>query len=465
MTVPPHTSSTPAPGSTPGASGREAALFVQRTLRGAGGGGFAAYFAGGCVRDELLGREPSDYDIATDATPDQIEKLFRRTAQVGAHFGVVLVRIDAHIIEVATFRSDGSYSDSRRPDSVQFSSPAEDARRRDFTVNALFLDPDGSPAPEEAQTVQTPGGLVIDFVGGLGDLSARLLRAVGDPDARLREDHLRALRAVRLAAKLDLTIEDATARALRAHAAELRGVSTERIGGEVLAMLTHPSRARAAGLLCEMGLEPAIFAGARAWDPAWTLGAGERVGVRAGCLGGLPSRVSAGVALAAWMLDLGVGGGEGDRVGAPSARDAVTRAVKAAREALCLSNADQTEMLHALEGRMELLSSWSQMSTANRKRLAGGPRWTGGFALIAATDAAAAAGLLHDHGTLAGDGIGIAPAQLLTGDDLSAIGIRPGPLYKTILNSLYDAQLEGRLRTREEALMQTRELAARFGVS
>jgi poly(A) polymerase len=230
---------------------RAAAEAVVRALRRKG---HEAYFAGGCVRDELLGLHPTDFDVATDATPPVVRSLFRGTHEVGEAFGVLLVPQDACVIEVATFRAEGAYSDSRRPDSVRFSTPADDAARRDFTINALFLDP---LAPAEAGS--GAAGRVIDLVGGLADLRAGVLRAVGDPDARLTEDHLRALRAVRFASRLGFEIEPATASAIARHAAELRGVSRERIGQEVRRMLTHPARARAAAIMQQLGLDAAAL--------------------------------------------------------------------------------------------------------------------------------------------------------------------------------------------------------------
>ena len=181
---------------------RQAATWIVRTLHDAG---HIAYFAGGCVRDGLLGLHPTDFDIATDAPPQRVQGLFKRTAEVGAAFGVVLVHVtpeemgapggrrDAVSVEVATFRSDGPYTDARRPDVVHFSDPQSDARRRDFTINALFLDP-LQPADEATRSVGAPDlqGRVIDYVGGVADLKGRVLRAVGDPEKRLAEDHLRA---------------------------------------------------------------------------------------------------------------------------------------------------------------------------------------------------------------------------------------------------------------------------------
>src|SRR5436853_6425461 len=190
-------------------TGREFATDVVRRLRAAG---HAALFAGGCVRDMLLGREPDDFDVATDATPELVQKLFKRTAAFGVSFGVVEVLGPKPLtVQVATFRSDVSYSDGRHPDAVVFSSPEEDARRRDFTINGMFFDP-------LAQTV-------IDYVGGQEDLGDGILRAIGDPAQRFAEDKLRLLRAVRFATRFHLTMDPATAAAVRALAGEITVVS------------------------------------------------------------------------------------------------------------------------------------------------------------------------------------------------------------------------------------------------
>ena len=173
------------------------ALHVIRTLRA---DGHQAYVVGGCVRDQLLGAQPKDWDVATSARPEQVEALFPRTIGVGKSFGVILVVLDGHESEVATFRGESEYSDGRHPDSVHFTDAEEDARRRDFTINALFYD------PEEQ--------CVLDFVGGLADLDAHLLRTVGEPEERFAEDHLRLLRAVRFAARTGFTLEARTRRAV-----------------------------------------------------------------------------------------------------------------------------------------------------------------------------------------------------------------------------------------------------------
>ncbi|MFO0929593.1 MAG: CCA tRNA nucleotidyltransferase [Gemmataceae bacterium] len=228
----------------PRKTAREFAVDVIRTLRGAG---FEAYLAGGCVRDELLGLPPKDYDVATSARPEQVRGLFMRTVAVGAAFGVIEVLGPRPIrVEVASFRTDGVYSDGRRPDSIVYSSAEEDAKRRDFTINGMFFDP--------------VENRVIDYVGGQSDLGARVLRAIGDPHARFHEDRLRILRAVRIAARFGLTIDPATEAAVRRMGPQLaRGVSAERIADELRKMLVDRHRAAAMRLLMDLGLAAVVM--------------------------------------------------------------------------------------------------------------------------------------------------------------------------------------------------------------
>src|SRR5262245_37039879 len=213
---------------------REFAVQVVRKLQEAG---FVALWAGGCVRDYLLGHPPDDYDVATSARPEQVRELFgpRRTRAVGASFGVMLVHAPqhsgAHDVEVATFRTEGPYLDGRRPEHVTFATAEEDAQRRDFTINGMFFDP-------VAETV-------LDYVGGRGDLERHLVRAIGDPRARLGDDKLRMLRAVRITARFDFALDEATAKAIREMAGEILVVSQERIAQELKKMLVHQRRARA----------------------------------------------------------------------------------------------------------------------------------------------------------------------------------------------------------------------------
>ena len=216
---------------------RATATAMVRRLRGAG---FEAFWAGGCVRDALLGREPSDYDIATEATPDQVEVVFPRTIPVGKQFGVILVLEGGHQFQVATFRAESDYKDGRRPEQVRFSHAREDALRRDFTVNGLFYD----PVAEQ----------IHDWVGGERDLRARLIRTIGSPEERFGEDHLRLLRAVRFAAQLGFDIEETTFQAVRAHAEKIRLVSAERVRDELIKLFAPPHAARGLTLLHDSGL-------------------------------------------------------------------------------------------------------------------------------------------------------------------------------------------------------------------
>jgi hypothetical protein len=412
---------------------REAAAAIVRALRVKG---FTAHFAGGCVRDELLGLEPIDFDVATDARPDAVQALFRRTAAVGASFGVVLVKEQGVTVEVASFRSDGPYTDKRRPDHVEFSDAEHDAQRRDFTINALFLDPFHG-GPESG---------VIDFVGGLADLRAGVVRAVGDPEKRLAEDHLRALRAVRFAARLGFAIEPGTAAAIRAHARDLLGVSRERIGEEFRRMLAHPGRVRAVTLLGELGLD-GVLLGDRGGGP------------RGASLAGLAEESTpGGVTLPACLACLAFDRGEIESAAQ------IPALVRRWREALCLSN-DESERLRAvLGGVLEAVASWRHLPVAQRKRRAAAPWFAEALAALTARDQALGSAILADVEGLAADGVGLAPEPMIDGNDLLALPLRPGPVFARVLAAVYDAQLEGRVRSKDQATAMARELGSPGGV-
>lgn len=400
-------------------------MAILRALRDAG---HTAYFAGGCVRDELLGIEPVDYDIATDALPEAIRALFRKTAAVGASFGVVLVKERGVTVEVATFRSDGPYSDRRRPDHVEFSDPTHDAQRRDFTINALFLDPLADP----------PGGGragVIDLVGGLADLDAGIIRAVGSPEQRLSEDHLRALRAVRFAARYGFAIEPATAEAIRRHANRLAGVSRERIGDELRRMMAQPSRARAADLLGDLGLDTVVLGDTPASTSTSTL---ER----------LSGEATFPACLACWALQRG-GIDSGSQV---------PMVVSGWRKGLCLSNEERESMRDIMLAVLTGERDWGRLAPPARKRLAARPCFSEALAVIAARHPATASSLREQIAALAADGVGLAPESLINGDDLLAMGMTPGPVFARVLERVYDAQLEGRVRTKSQAMEFAREL-------
>lgn len=424
---------------------RAAATAIVSRLREAG---HVAYFAGGCVRDELLGMHPTDYDVATDAPPQRIKELFPRTAEVGVAFGVVLVHLHGCSVEVATFRSEGAYSDARRPDVVHFSDPPTDAARRDFTINALFLDP---LASKDSATVE---GHVVDYVGGLADLRAGIVRAVGDPDTRLAEDHLRALRAVRFTARLGFSLDPGTAAAIRRHAMELRGVSRERIGEEIRRMLTHPTRGAAVELLQELGLDAPVLmetgeAGVHKYMLARTLHA---LGPQAEARGVTPWY---GTSLAAWALDRGT----------QTDPASVKSLVGSWRKALMLSNDERDDLNDVLLGFGYLRDQWAGLGVAGQRRAAAQRWFEQALVLLGAWERGQGREMVEPSITarvaeLAAQPPGIAPAPLITGDDLVALGLRPGPRFKEILDRVYDAQLEGRITTRTAAL----ELARGLGV-
>jgi poly(A) polymerase len=428
---------------------REAALAIVRMLREAG---HTAFFAGGCVRDEVLGLDPTDYDVATDATPDRISALFRRTNRVGAAFGVVLVTLGASdglaaqaTVEVATFRSEGPYTDRRRPDHVSFSDPRADALRRDFTVNALFLDPiptgslHASLADAAILPHPTPGrGRIIDLVGGMADLRAKSIRAVGDPDARLSEDDLRALRAVRLSARLGFSIDQATRAAIQRHAGRLAGVSRERIGDEVRRMMAHPTRAAAVETLQALGLDASILSEDSKAAPPRVLAA-------------LGPATPVPTSLAAWALDRGLG----------LSSDRIASLVSRWRSAMCLSNDEAAGLRSALMCLMAIEKDWATMALPAQKRLAGlAEGFAEALALETARNPAAAERVRGRVSELEATRSGLAPPPILTGDDLVAAGHTPGPRFKAVLDAVYDAQLEGRVENKIAAL----ELARVLGV-
>lgn len=431
------------------ARARARAVEIVRTLRGAG---HTAYLAGGCVRDELLGLVPTDYDVATDAEPGIITSLFERTSEVGAAFGVVLVHHGpGRVTEVATFRKDFGYEDNRRPSRVEFTTAEHDAERRDFTVNALFLDPlddAGEPVPE---IDGREGGTVIDYVGGRADLEARVIRAVGVPDDRLAEDHLRALRAVRFACRLGFELDPATADAIRAHAAELAGVSRERIGEEMRKMLAHPSRARAAGLLQSLGLDRPVL------DE-------DRCGADLVVLGRLSGDAGFPLALAAWAIDRHRPDGRG-----PSdlGSDDLVRIAEAAarwRSALCLSNDERDAVDRMLETLGFLRGAWQDAEVSRQKRVVSAPSFPNAMALLRVLDPGGAGVIERRVEELSGIGMGLWPRPLLDGDALIALGLEPGPSFTRILTGIYDAQLDGRVADLAGAERLARELARANGV-
>ncbi|MGP1346846.1 MAG: CCA tRNA nucleotidyltransferase [Phycisphaerales bacterium] len=441
----------------PHPNNRSAARRIVSTLREAG---HVAYFAGGCVRDELLGLHPQDYDVATDATPERVGALFEHTRAVGRAFGVMLVRMRGTTVEVATFREEQGYSDHRRPDAVRFSDAEADARRRDFTINALFMDPLSRSRERTVSGGRSEvSGAVIDFVGGVNDLRAGVVRAVGDADARLGEDHLRALRGVRFAARLGFRLDAETEAAIVRHAVELKGVSRERVGEELRRVFGHGSRGRAAGLLHRMGLDGPVLGEAPAGEIslARTRGLEEAMGwvgrsaVGDGlgwAVGGVVSGAMAG--LSAWALDRleGVGEREGE--------DGLEVLVRRWREALCLTNEERDGMRGVLETVRVLRGAWGGLGVAGRKRVAGRGWFGVALGIRWVEDAGAAEEVLAEVEALARTASGIAPDPLISGYDLIDAGYEPGPGFARCLEGVYDAQLEDRVRDRGAAMAMAR---------
>lgn len=397
---------------------REAGLTVVKKLREAG---FEAYFAGGCVRDRLLKREPGDHDVATNAVPDAVQKLFRRNVAVGKQFGVILALIDDREVEVATFRSDAKYSDGRHPDSVTFSDLKSDVLRRDFTINGMMEDP--------------LTGTIVDLVGGQADLQARVIRAIGDPEKRFDEDRLRMLRAARFAAQLDFEIEPATLAAMTRRSAEITAVSRERVKEELGKLLAAKRAGRGLQILRETGLLAACVPALKglpgdAWET--TVRTVERLEHRAFA-----------IAFAALIHAV------------PA--DPVRAAEAAARDLKC-SN-DERERLVWLMAHRGDVERGAAMKPSEWKPLLAHPGAQELLALHRAAQEARGAPLdahaLMSSRFAAGD---LDPPRLLTGDDLLALGAPRGPKLGAILATVRAAQLNGEVRTPEAAAALAKSL-------
>jgi len=422
-------------------------------LRGAG---HQAYLAGGCVRDVLLGVKPKDFDIATDARPDRIMDLFPRSGRVGAHFGVVLVRDVFEQVEVATFRSDHDYADGRHPEQVRFESdPRQDVQRRDFTINGLLMDPET--------------GEVLDFVEGRADLARRVVRAIGEPDARFREDHLRLLRAVRFAARLGFEIEAATFEAMRRDHALILGIAVERVREELVRILTEGGARRGfelldgSGMLADLLPEVAAMKGVAqppqfhpegdVWQHTLLLLEQLRE----------PSRA---LALAALLHDVGKPGTyrmaerirfdghveEGVRV----ARSILTR-LRCSRE--------EIEQVEALIDNHMRFKDVGRMKESTLKRFLRMAEFAEHLELHR-LDAMSSSRRMENY-ELAKRKLEeytaehLRPEPLVTGADLIGMGYDPGPRFSRMLAALEDAQLEGRIGTPEEAMEMVREMFPR----
>jgi poly(A) polymerase len=453
---------------------REAAVEIVRTLRERG---YQSYLVGGCVRDLLLGREPADYDVATDATPQQVMRVFPRTVEVGARFGVVLVPVSllgrhdggqgtdeprsaqggAHpgCVEVATFRNDGIYSDGRHPDQVSFSlEPREDVQRRDFTINGLMLDP-------------LDGDRVLDFVGGREDLRAGIVRAIGDATRRFQEDKLRLLRAVRFAARFGYEIESRTFAAMHALAQEIRQVSRERVRDELTKMLTEGRAKRAFELLDESGLleqvlpEVARMKGVE--QPPQFHPEGDVWVHTLLLLEMLPPGCSRTLAWGALLHDVGKPPTfrvAPDRIRFDGHVEIGTRMAEGICRRLRFSKHD-TYRIAALVANHMRFADVEKMKESTFKRFVRLPDFAEHLELHR-IDCLGSHGML-DLYEYTKEKIAalpqeqVSPAPLLTGTDLISEGYKPGPLFREILAAVEDAQLEGRLNGRGEAMEFVRQ--------
>ena len=419
---------------------------IARRLREAG---HVAYFAGGCVRDVLRGQMSKDIDIATDARPDTVQKLFPRTYAVGAHFGVIVVLENEFQFEVATFRSDGAYLDGRRPVEVHFATAEEDAARRDFTINGMFFDPEKNE--------------VIDFVGGRADLEKRVIRAIGDPAQRFAEDRLRLLRAVRFATVLEYEIEPATWDAVVAQAATIKEISAERIREELVRIFLSPQRVRGWDLLDASGLMRAILPELEAMkgceQPPQFHPEGDVFRHTRIMLELLPPTASLPLVFSVLFHDIGkpptsqvdeegrIRFNGHDRVGAE-----MTEAIM---ERLRFSRAEIEATVEAVRQHM-VFKDVPNMRVAKLKRFMARPTFEDELELHR-VDCASSHGMMENYEFLQQKkkefaNEPIIPPPLVRGDDLITLGLKPGPHFGEILEAVETRQLEGALKDREEAL-------------
>jgi poly(A) polymerase len=433
-----------------------AARDIAGRLRAAG---HTAYFAGGCVRDLLSGKAPKDIDIATDARPHVVQKLFARTYAVGAHFGVIVVLENGFQFEVATFRSDGAYIDGRHPVEVHFATAEEDAARRDFTINGMFFDPE----KEE----------VIDFVGGRGDLERRLLRAIGDPAQRFAEDRLRMLRAVRFATVLGFEIDPATWEAVVASASSILQISAERIREELVKIFLSPNRARGWDLLDASGLMGAVLPEIEKMkgceQPPQFHPEGDVFKHTRIMLEMLPAEASLPLVFSVLFHDVAkpataIVDEEGrirfnghDRVGAE-----MTEAIM---ERLRFSRAEIDGTVEAVRQHM-VFKDVPNMRVAKLKRFMARPTFEDELELHR-VDCASSHAMLDNYKFLLRKkeefaSEPIIPPPLVRGDDLIALGLKPGPSFGEILEAVETRQLEGALKDREEALEWVRKEVERL---
>jgi poly(A) polymerase len=425
--------------------------------------GYQALLVGGCVRDLLLNREPADYDVTTDATPPQVMELFPDSLGVGAQFGVVLVSRNGNKVEVATFRCDVGYSDGRHPDQVVYArTPQEDVSRRDFTINGLLMKHDS--------------GEVLDYVGGRADLSAGIIRAIGEPGRRFTEDKLRMLRAVRFAARFGYTIDLDTFAAIKKHASEIHSVSAERIRDELTKLLTEGAARRGFELLDESGLlqqllpEISDLRGVnqpREHHPEGDVWIHTRM-----MLDGLPSGASPTLAWGVLLHDVGKPptfrppSETGDRIRFDGHVDVGVRMAEAICRRLRFAN-EETEQVKALVANHMKFKDVAKMRKSTLKRFVRQPRFSEHLELHR-LDCSASHGRLDAYQAVqeflaATPPEQVRPPRLITGDDLLGLGFQPGPAFQRILTAVEDGQLDGALQTKEQAVAFVRRNYSKGG--
>lgn len=444
---------------------RRAAVEVVRTLRSHG---HQAYFVGGCVRDLLLGRDPADFDVSSDATPDQVMRIFPQTYAVGAQFGVVLVPFRSvgvdggpaqgeeltaehpKVIEVATFRSDGAYSDGRHPDAVRYTTdPREDVQRRDFTINGLMLDP-------------LDGERVLDYVGGQQDLQQHLVRTIGDPERRFREDKLRMMRAVRFAARFEYEIDPETFSAIQRLASEIHQVSRERQRDELTKMLTEGHARRAFELLDSSGLLhevlPEVEKMKGVQQPPQYHPEGDVWIHTLMILGMLQPGTSRTLAWGGLLHDVGKPPTfrvAPDRIRFDNHVEIGTRMAEEIGQRFRMSNDDIAQIMALVANHLRFADVKS-MKESTFKRFIRLPQFDEHLELHRMDCLASHRILDLYHFTR--DKIAqlppdqVRPSPLITGNDLLAAGYEPGPRFKEILRAVEDAQLEGRIASRQQAM-------------
>ncbi|HLK63597.1 MAG TPA: CCA tRNA nucleotidyltransferase [Bryobacteraceae bacterium] len=410
-------------------------------------GGHQAYLVGGCVRDLLLGARPKDFDVSTDARPDRIMDLFPNSGRVGAHFGVVLVRDSFCQVEVATFRSDHEYEDGRRPGSVHFETdPREDVLRRDFTINGLMMDPDS--------------GEILDYVGGRADLQGHVIRAIGDPDARFEEDHLRLLRAIRFAARFGFEIDPPTFHAIARHHASILKISAERIREELVRILIEGGARRgfemldATGLLADVLPEVAAMKGVQ--QPAEFHPEGD-VWTHTLLLLEQLDHPTPTLALGALLHDVGKPPTFriAERIRFDGHAEVGTRMTHEILTRLRFSR-DEMEQVEALVANHMRFMDIGKMRQSTLKKFLRMPVFAEHLELHR-LDCMSGSKHLENYEYARRHleeftAEHLKPAPLLTGTDLIAEGYKPGPRFSEILAAVEDAQLEGRIHTSGEAL-------------